>query len=110
MGPPPTVNSRFAAAAEDHAQEREREMQERAARFGDRGDDRMGGGGGGRYGDRGDDRMGGGGGGRYGDRMGGGRFGRNGGAEEFPILGQNRANAPIIAPEMPKHLQPKKEP
>ena len=69
------------------------------------GDDRMGGGGG-RYGDR----MGGGGGGRYGDRMGGGRFGRSGGADEFPVLGKGRANAPIVAPEMPKHLQPKKEP
>jgi hypothetical protein len=141
MGPPPTMNSRFAAAAEDHAVERERETQEReerrGSRFGDRGDDRMGGGmgggggrygddrmggggGGGRYGDDrmggggggggryGDDRMGGGGGGRYGDRMGGGRFGRSGGADEFPT--KNRANAPIIAPEMPKHLQPKKEP
>lgn len=104
--PPPPVptNSRFAAFAAEEAIERERENREREERRAQRQqeyEERTGGQGGGRYGERyGDDR---GPGGRF-----GGRSDRNSGDDGFPSLMNNKTE--FIKPELPKHLQPKKEP
>eukprot|EP01083_Nonionella_stella_P047687 127636_1 len=126
-GPPPVqANSRFAAAVAEREVEREGEERQREERRAER-EQRFAERGGGRYGDDrggdrggfGDDRgnsgrFGGdrGGSGRFGNERGGsGRFGRGGGyggqqhSEEF----LEKTKTVFIRPELPKHLQPKKQ-
>lgn len=116
LGPPPIpTNSRFAAVAADHAVEKEREMKEREERRMNREREYLERGGSGRGGgdDRYSDRIGRGGRGGVTAPGGGDRLGRwnssstTSAVDPFPPL---KTKTEFIAPELPKHLQVKKEP